>query len=192
MKILRLTNYQVTPAVAEVYKHKGKNYFNLKHGMFGSNFWRWSCGLEYKHFKPKKDEVSLTLDNDNYTIVPVKHGGELLKDGMGNVVYNIGIDHSSAYRNDILLLWNIPNKLFKDVTYTLNGMCSEIGRGSVGRTRGTVIYKSPYPVIEIVGDTTLSWTGVDNDGNQYSQTVKYSYAENLWDIQPIDSLKVPE
>ena len=36
-----------------------------------------------------------------------------------------------------------------------------------GKERGDVIYSSPAPVIEILGDVTLTWTGRYYDNNTY-------------------------
>lgn len=186
MRILRLANFKIQPAVASLHKNKNKYYFNLRHGTKGTHFWRWSMGLDYRHFKPVKSDTEYVLDNDNYIIEPIKRNGNILEDKAGNVMYNISVDTMSTHKKDILLLWDIPNKNFINVTYSIKGMCSVIGEGSVGRVRSEQAYKSPSPVIEILGDSILYWSGVGADGKKYSQTIKYDYAEKNWDVSPIN------
>ena len=57
------------------------------------------------------------------------------------------------------------------------------------------MYCSPAPVIEILGDVTLTWNGVHNlDGvvNRVSQTIAYDYTKNIWHVEPIVTIKIGE
>ena len=187
MRVLTLANFKIQPAVAELYKsNDDKYYFNLRHGIVGYSFWRWSVGLDINYFRPTKELTEYVLDGNDYFLDPIKKNGVTSTDSIGNSLYTITKDKMTIHKNDILLLWEIPNKYFTNVSYETSGMCTVIGEGSVGRLRGDTVFKSPCPVIEILGDCILSWTGKDIEGKIYSQIIKYDYAEKKWDVSPIE------
>lgn len=196
MMIRKLTAFITEPVVAKIYNHKknGKMYYNVKHGSSSKNasndsdLWSYSLGLAKNHFPVNEDVPELDLDGDDYIITTVKVNGEIMRDKKGNVLYNISRDKTDVHKKDIILLWEIPNKNYVDVKYVAEGTCTILGEGISGKERGDVIYSSPAPVIEILGDVTLTWTGRYYDNNTYkkvSQVIKYNYANNSWDIKPI-------
>lgn len=195
--IRKLTAFITEPVVAKVYFHKknSKQYYNVKHGSSSKNanndsdLWSYSFGLAKNHFPVQDDVPELLLEGDDYIITTVKVNGESIKDKKGNVLYNISKDDNDVHKKDIILLWEIPNKNYIDVKYVAEGTCTILGEGISGKERGDVIYSSPAPVIEILGDVTLTWSGRYFDNNngykKVSQVIKYNYANNSWDIKPI-------
>ena len=195
MKFIKLTAFKQEAVVAKIYYHKknGKMYYNVKHGSSKTTnntneLWSYSFGLSKSYFPVSEENPELVLKDDDYVITTVKIDGEVIKDKKGNVLYNISKDDNNVHKKDIILLWEIPNKNYIDVKYVAEGTCTILGEGISGKERGDVIYSSPAPVIEILGDVTLTWTGRYYDNNTYkkvSQVIKYNYANNSWDIKPI-------
>lgn len=190
MKVLRLNNVSVKPAIAKVFVSKNNDlYYNIKHGTRGDGLWEYSCGLRKVTFTPETPDDEYILKGNNYVLNPVKIETNYLTDGKNNNVYNIATDESDVHKSDVILFWDIPNKNYINVTYTMDGLCVKIAEGITGRTRGSTLFSSPAPVIEILGDCTLKWTGNQEDGSELSQTIKYHYTEETWDISPILILK---
>ena len=202
MKFMKLTAVKVEPVVAKIYYHKknDKKYYNVKHGSNKSTnnsneLWSYSFGLSKNDFPVTDGIPELLLSEDDYIISTVKKDGEIIKDRKGNVLYNISKDDNCMHKKDIILLWEIPNRNYTDVIYTTEGVCNILGEGVSGKERGDVMYCSPAPVIEILGDVTLTWNGVHNlDGvvNRVSQTIAYDYTKNIWHVEPIVTIKIGE
>lgn len=189
MKIMKLTSMTIAAAVAVVHANKSKNrrYFNIRHGSSGKDLWVYVCGLDVNYFSPKNTSDALTLDADNYILTPVIRRKEPVKDIKDNVIYNITIDNMIHHKKDYLVFWEIPNKNYTTVTYTINGKCSEIGKGITGKERNDKIYSSPAPVLEIYGSCSLYWEGIDEAGNKDFQTITYNYDENRWVVDNVVS-----
>lgn len=188
MRIIKLTGINSSPAIATVHRnHKSDNmYFNIKHGSQGENLWVYSCELNKSHFAPSALADELKLDNDNYVIIPVKKNGSVVKDKKDNTLYMITIDHNQNHKQDMLIFWEIPNVNYTEVTYKITGMANDIGHGWSGKERGEICFKSPAPVIEIYGNATLEWSGLDRDGNNIKQTI--TVINGAINIKPIETL----
>lgn len=186
MKILKLANYKIQPAVAEVYKNKHDQlFYNLKHGTNGNRyFWKWCSYLDNRHFKPETDSDTIELTGNDYVLRPLIINDDVKKDNKGNVEYIISRDIDTSHHNEIILLWELTNKHYTDVRYKIFGDVRVIGKGEIGKHRGDFKYKSPAPILEITGDCAFSWTGVKDDV-LYGQTITYKSIENNWDIEPI-------
>jgi len=182
MKIKRLSDGIVTNAIADRFIDPTNEhvYYNLTHGNKGHGTWKWFSGLKVSDFNV--NDISITLDGDNYNLVPVYKKGKLLKDNKNNICYNVVIDNDPYHKNDILLLWNIPSRGYKDIEYDIDGVVEVIGVGVSGKSRGESTVTSPAPVLEIAGDCVLMWRGKDVRGNAISQTIEYSYHESKWVI----------
>jgi len=187
MKIAKLTYQEVVPVSTTVITNKNNKYHNLKHGTKGSNLWEWSASLNVNIF-PVIDN-SIRLDSDNYVVVPITKDKKLLTDTKGNVLYSITTDEVTSHRKDTLLLWELPIKNFKVVTYTISGDVIELGKGYIGKVRADRKQKIAAPILEITGDATLTWKATTYDNEVYSQTVNYSYNDNSWDINPPKLIK---
>jgi hypothetical protein len=167
---------------ATVTKRKKSNnlYFNIRHGSMG--LWVYILSLDAVYFKPKQDDQSLELTGDNYILLPIKKNGEVAKDNNGNTIYSLTIDEMQNHKKDIILFWEIPNRFYTDINIKLSGMVVKLGEGSTGRIRDGVPYTSPAPVLEIVGDCKLEWTGLDKEGKTVGQVINYIYADENWTI----------
>jgi len=186
MKILKLDHIGIKNAKAVVFKNKKNNelYFNIKHG--SSKFWVWSASLDKKYYKPKNDNDVLELSENDYILIPIKGKKEVLKDKKNNTLYFISKDYMEIHKNDILLLWEIPNKNYTSVKYKVEGNASVIGTGMAGKERDNVKYTSPAPVVEILGNCKLTWEAVDVNGDKYKQEIEYKNNNfNISDIKKV-------
>lgn len=192
MRVMKLTHEEATIAEAFVIENpKSKQlYFNIWHGMRATNFWSYVCGLDHKLFAPECKNETLKLENNNFVLKPVIKKGTFVKDNKGNVLYCLTTDNDPKHRKDILLFWEIPNYNFFNVKYTVTMKAGILGEGSAGKVRGENVLLSPYPVIEILGDCTLSWMADDIEGNRYFQniivTVNDANPFKIQDIERID------
>ncbi len=185
MKMLKLTGLGVSPVYATIYvgKRTQVRYFNIMHG--SRDFKVWSCGMNKHLFNPDNyghDITKLELSANNYTLRPIqtaKNPGE-------TQFYAVYSDNVDSHTTDTVLFWEIPNKRYTNVNYTFEGSCREIGCGETGMVRDGTSYMSPAPVLEIYGDVTLEWTGIDMQGKNLSQTIHYEYATSTWKIPPIE------
>jgi hypothetical protein len=185
MKMLKLTGLRVMPVYASVYigKRTQVRYFNIMHG--SRDFSVWSCGMNKRLFNPDnygRDVDKIELTDNNYTLVPV----ETAKNPNNTQFYAVYSDGVESHTTDIILFWEIPNKRYTEVTYSISGSCRELGSGVTGMTRDGIEYRSPAPVLEIYGDVTLSWSGKDMIGQSLSQTISYDYATASWKIPPME------
>ena len=188
MKVLKLTGnlIETAKATATKFKNSDKFYFTLHHGSIGTDLWCYKLGLDYRYFKPNSSSDSLKLSNNEYFIKPVYRDSKIVKDKFGNPMYTLTVDYMDNHKNDVLLLWEIPNKYnYTNIEYKIDGLATEIAKGYTGKVRAEVIGKTPAPILEITGDVILSFTA-ENDDYYFSQTIKYDYAKNSWDIKPIN------
>jgi len=183
MKIIKLTYKETLPVTTTIIKNRDNKYHNLKHGTRGLGLWEWSASMNVVNY-PVIEDKTILLDKDNYTIVPVTKDKKIITDSLHNVLYSITTDDITSHRKDILLLWELPIKNFKTISYTLSGDVLELGNGYIGKVRGTRRQKIAAPVLEITGDSTLTWTGVTFDNKHYKQTVNFTYSDSSWDINP--------
>jgi len=190
MKILRLVNSIITTATANKYidPKSGKQYFNLTHGVKGPATWKWYAGVSPKYFPEEVD--SIIFDNDNYGLIPVYRNNKLLADTKGNLCYNIITDNDPSNESDILLLWTIPTRTYKDIKYNISGSVDLLGEGSHGRSRGPNSVSTPAPVLEIYGDCQLRWSGLSSEDGEIEQIISYDYASSKWAIGAITTVEV--
>ena len=194
MKIMKLANNKVDYATATTYTNKeGVHYFNLYLGTPGVNTWLWKCYLDKKYFVPDTSTSTMTLDKDNYNILPIKYRkkgvSKYIKDSKGNISYNIVLDTEVSHVNDVLVLWELSNKKMSDVTYDITGDALIIGKASTGRDRGTGGDIIPALAIEITGDCKLEWSGMYNK-EEVRQVIEYVYTDKNWKINPMQVVPV--
>lgn len=189
MRILKLCNVNVTNAVATAIPNKNNRlYFNIMIGSRGLDWKLYTMYLSSRHFQATKNGEELELKGNNYMINPVKVNNEIQKDQNGNILYCIYPNDAYSYKKDIVLLWEIPNRSYLNVKYEIKGDVELLAEASYGKERLGVNYKSPIPVLEIFGDCELTWTGVDREGKQVGQIVKYNYVIDQWDIKSIEGV----
>ena len=191
MKLLRLTYLATEEVKAQAFKSNNKEsmHYAVKHGTDGSNFGYWLGRISKKVSEPDNISDVFTLKGNNFILLPVKRDSEILRDKLGNIVYTIGIDFNTMHQKDIILYWEIVNKNYNTIEYSISGDVSEIGKGYNGKDRGDIVYKSPAPVLEIYGNCTLNWTAVDVLGDEYTQEIVYH--DNDWDVKPITKTVKP-
>jgi hypothetical protein len=185
MKILRLSNSIVRPAIADRYidPASGVIHFNLRHGSKGKGSWLWYAGLSSTHFNSKEDSIS--LDDDNYGLVEVYSKGILLKDKRDNICYNVIIDNDPSHANDILLLWTITGTGYSDVSYEYSGCADLVGMGISSRLLRPEDGKVDAPILNIYGDCSMRWNATNSSGTKISQDINYVFCDNEWNIGPI-------
>lgn len=190
MRILKLDALNTSPMVATIYSKNSKVYYNIKHGDTGYESKPLSYGIDKKILDPKlnKNEPFILLNKSNYTIKPIykKNIGKV-QDTNGNDIYLVSADNNNSHVEDILLFWEIPNKNYKNVIYTLNGDCTKLGQSITKKERGNDTFITPAPVIEIFGECVLMWSGDSQDNKNVSQVIKI-YKENdklIFNIEPI-------
>lgn len=193
MKIIRLTHLIALPATAIAIKNTRKDpavlYYNIKHGSKGRNFVMHTTSINAKLAVPNDEDDILELKGDNYVMRPSYKANKVCKDVVGNVIYNINVDTLENHRRDIICYWEIPNKNYIKVNYTISGEIVELGKGESGKDRGDITFKSPSPVLEITGDGKLSWCATDDKGDVYTQDIHVDIdAEFCFDIQPVKKL----
>lgn len=188
MKILKLTAYTLAPVEPVVYRTKNNvSYYNIVVGTRDINHKRYIIKLNKHYFDPDTIE-NLTLNKDNYVLIPflingkIADGNELHKDSNGNPMYILSKDNETIHKKDILVFWEIPNIMYTDVKFNTSGYVEVIARASSGKTRQGKIYTSPYPVLEVFGDCRLSWSARDKNGCICRQDITYNQRDDKWDI----------
>lgn len=186
MKIKRLTDAGASPAIADVYidPDTKKKHFNLVHGIKGADLWKWYAGIDPNYIDTNTDK--LVLDQDNYCLTPVMRGGKHMMDKKNNKCYNIATDNNPSHCTDVLLLWNIPSRSYRNISYSISGDVSLIGEGYNGKSTSDRVITAPAPVLEIFGDCEISWSGINNSGAMVKQQIKYHYHTEQWDINPVE------
>ena len=193
MKVLKLTEFKISPAEAMLFTRKNeetgevKAYYNIEHGSFEPGFKLYKCCLDNKYFKPNEGTSTLVLDKDNYILRPFR------RDESNNIIrYMITISNLEYIKRDRLVFWEIPNKNYVKVNYELSGDVSVLGEGSVGKERDDFKYESPAPVLEIVGSCVLRWYAIDNQDREFEQVIEYDAGNDTWSIGVVKEIKKEE
>jgi len=186
MKIIKLNATSIDKVKAHINKKRGtgEKYFSIKHG--SSGFWIYYIMLSRNFFTLDNEDDVLELKGDDYVLKPLKRRNSVIKDSKGNTVYCLEKDYMENHKRDNLVFWEIPNKYYTDVKHTISGMAKEIALGTVGKERNGIEFSSPAPIVEVLGDCTLSWVGKNEDGKIVQQSIKYDYMSNTWDIGIIE------
>lgn len=172
MQILRLTADAISTAVAVSVDGKKEKYYNLKHGSIGRSLWRYIMFLSNTCFKYTPGVEEKQLIGNNYSLRAINKKGEFIKDEKGNRLYNIVTDKNSSHYNDLLIFWDIPNFNYTEVSYKLSGNVNLIAEATNGKDRGDIVFTSPAPVLEVLGNCKLEWCGKNSDGKHVSQTIE--------------------
>jgi len=183
MKIIKIAGTETQYVSTEIFtSNRDEKFHNIKHGTYGKALWMLSLSLCSKTF-PVILDTTLELIDDNYILKQIfGKGHQPVKDSRGNELYVVKQDNMAHHRNDVLVLWE---PVFTDIvklSYTISGKVNEIGVGYTGKSRIGKEVVIPVPMLEVIGDCTLSWIGNDIDGNTYTQVIKYNYARKIWDI----------
>lgn len=176
MKIIKLTASKISTVKGTVIVNKKNTskYFNIRHGSASDGLHFYSIYMDSRYFKPVDNEATIDLPDDKYILKPVFKDKAHIKDSKGNYSYCLSIDDVEDHKKDFIVLWEIPNKFYKGVEYTIDGDVEKIGEGSSGRVRNGTVYSSPAPVLEVFGIATLTWSGTKTkDGIKYSQTITF-------------------
>jgi len=189
MKIVKLTTAEVKSVTCHAYSKYDDNgsifrRYTIRHGTMGKGFGYWLLPVMGNISIPEANDSVIELNNDYYTLINRKISGAS-KDILGNDMYSLSRDFSTLHRKDLIVLWDIPNKNYTDVGYTINGDVELIGTGYNGKIRGEHTYKSPAPVLEVFGDCNMEWYATDKEGNKLTQKIAYDYASGQWDISTI-------
>lgn len=190
MFIQKYFNYKMSPAVAKMYNNskKGKDFivYTVDIGSTGKTLWKYFMKLGSSitsKLHPETTEV--TLDGNNYYIKPARNkDGEIVKDNMGNVRYKIEEDSSDAFKNDIILFMEIPNKNYTDVKYKISGCATELAIAYIGKERTEQkTTRSPALVLEITGDFTLTYTAIDQFNKLVTGKFDFNYNTKSFTVE---------
>lgn len=189
MRIVTLTAYSLRPAVAVAFRNNKEDmYFNIKHGGIGHASHVYSMGIDKSLGRPTSMDERLTLTKTSYVILPIvdKKTGVQKKDRNNNPVFYITHDTVNDHTNEYVVLWEIPNKRYTNVKYTLDGDAHVIAEGSHGKRREINGFHSPSPIIEVSGPCKLSWSAVTQDGRNIEQTILFD--NDSWSIGSVETV----
>ena len=191
MKLVKLVNGTVAEVTARLTKpnRSGRRFYKITHGSFAHGLHAWILPLAQAIFGKQDDGVEgseKVLTEDSYVLQPIIVKDKHITDINGQKKYRITRDNLLDHKKDVLLFWEIPNNYYTHVKYNISGSCAKIAEGKSGRNRNGKQYTSPFPVIEIMGDCTLTWSAKDTINNrEISQTISYKYNTEDFDISPI-------
>lgn len=184
MKLTRITQYDIHPITPIVYKTKqGKKYLNILLGTLHPHGKKYTIKLESQVFDVDNPKELL---EDTYILKPFIRNKKPETDKHDNINYVLTKDSNSIHKKDVLLIWEIPNNNYLNITYNLQGSCQKLVEAVSGRSRTNNKLTAPCLLIEVLGDCKLEWRGVDLDGRQVSQTIDYDYNKGAWNIRPIE------
>lgn len=189
MRIEELSTGGVKPAIAVVRRNINNKTlsFNIMHGSFGTGLGFWSARLNGRFGRPTSESDMITLDKNTYDLYAVRNGSnQVMKDVLDNTLYGVTDNRVQGDSRGVIILWRIPNVNYSEVSYSLVGMCSELGSGWNGKDRGDVIYKSPAPVVEVFGDCILSWEAKTSSGETVKHVSTYDSNKETWDIRYVN------
>lgn len=176
MRLINITSYSIGPAKAIAFKdRKGDMYFNIRHGGIGGSSYYCSISVHKDLGQPADMGETMQMTQQNYTLIPIydKKNERFKKDRKGNSVYYVTEDNINDHRNDYVALWDIPNKLYKDVKYTIIGKATVLAEGSKAIVRDDITYTSPSPILEILGPCKLFWSAKTMDGMYTGQEIEF-------------------
>lgn len=164
-------------------------YFNILHGSDQQGYYQYKIFLDNAVFKDvalaKKDGYQLV--DKNYLIRPIYRNSELMMNHDKDCLYTLTKDENGHLHNSTLVLWEIPNFLYKDVKYkVISGYVVTIGKGKNGIERNGVKYTSPAPVIEIMGDVVIEWTGKSTLANNEIVGERLTRKNGVWTSEQIN------
>lgn len=188
MYIYKYVDFKLGPAIGKKYTtdKNGKSYttYIVDIGSTGDTLWKYYMRLGKSITRTiPKDQNEIVLKGNNYSIKPIKRpNGSIIKDRQGNIKYRIdGDDCPDAFKNDMILFIEIPNKNLDNIEYRIEGKATEIAKGYVGKERNAIISKSPAIVLEVTGDFKLISTGTNANKQKVEGcfSVKYDTADNF-------------
>lgn len=182
MKLLKLTDYNLTTVKPYVFKDKkGNSYYNIMLGNRDPNGFKYIIKIDKNLHDPDKEQ-DILLDQDTYFIRPYVQNKKIVNDSKNNPCYILTNDESSVYKNDILLIWEIPNNMYENVKYVVEGNVNTLVCAYTGRTRGLKVYKSPCLLLEIFGDCVLGWSGTTINNQTITQRIEYTKHPYDWKV----------
>ncbi len=172
--------------------YENKTYFNILHGSRDFGYYCYKLFLDYKIFKDielsKKD--GYVLDGNDFVLKPIYKNDKPLKNRDNRSLYNITKEDTGHLHKSTLVLWDIPNFMYNDVNFKIiSGYAVVIGVGKSGVERDGVKYKSPAPVLEVMGDVIIEWSGVSSVTNE-KVGERLTRKNNIWtSVQIKEELK---
>lgn len=186
MRIIELNNLGVRTPVAKVFQSlDNKLYFNYKVGLRYKDCKEYTLSFSNKDYSPTSKDDILILDKDNYNVVPVYKNGELAKDRNNNQIYTVREDNTVSHRSNSLVIWELPNNDYVDVTYQLDGSVSKLADASSGVYRNDTMYVTQILILSVYGDCVLTASFKDSEGKSYTKSYTYNYKADKWDIGEI-------
>lgn len=183
MKIGKLTTKALFTVKPTIYSKKNNRYFNIRHGSVGDGLHTYTIGIDKYMHKPELGEEAPELTNDDYTLIPIYNGREQVKDSKDQYMYYLSRDDVDEHKSDYIILWEIPNKFYREIKYEIIGNVKVLGEGTIGKYRDGIDFISPAPVLEIYGPCELSWTAI-RDNKKFIHTSKFD--GNSWNVGTIE------
>lgn len=188
MKLFWIENNKISEVIARAYKSKNNElYYNVSIGdRYDRRLWAYKIAVSSFTLSKPLTETDTRVLTGSYRLVPIMKKTarpKQVKDLRGNYMYML--EKLPDDQNDIdrLLFINIPNDYFIKVVYSLQGNCRLIGKGTNGRFRENISYKSPALVVEATGTCTIAWEGTRSDGTIVRGEYKYTDYDNVISIK---------
>lgn len=152
MKLIKLVGDVVKPVLAEPYTNKetGTKHFNIIIGSEKDIGHRRHIKLDTSIFgNPIIDKSFELIDND-YIIKPINKKSDFN--------YVLSKDNSDIHKNDVLLIWELPNINQDKTEIEIKGNYDKLLETKYVKRRKDKKYGSPILVLELMSDCVLSTT----------------------------------
>ena len=181
---LNLTGFK-TPEATTYIRCGDRVYFNYRFGLKRYGFSEYRLTFSYKDFKPNSITDVMTLDKDNYIILPITKNDKDQYNKNNQKLYCVYEDKSKSHTKDTILFWEIPNRNYTNIEYRLEGDVSLLAQASTGLVRNEKTFKTPILMLDVYGSCELHWEANNYLGDKVSQTITYSYEDDRWDLESI-------
>jgi hypothetical protein len=171
----------ITPKTI-IHKGKGeKEFHNITHGSPVNGGKRIVLSLDKGMFPVIDSQpIELTGDDLSFFEMPDTYTN-------GIVDFILTKDNMYSHRKHCILLLEIPNNGYENVTYDIIKGGRELACGSYVKSINGKNYSVPQPIIEVNSDFILEWKGKFNN-KEISQRIEYSVHASKWGISEIKGL----
>lgn len=155
MKLIKLVGDEVKPVYADPYTNPktGTKHFNIIIGSNKDIAHRRHIKLDSNIFgNPILDKSFELIDND-YIIKPIYN-----KSNNSTFNYVLSKDNSEVHKNDVLLIWELPNVNQENTETEIKGVYDKLLETTYVKRRQDKRFESPILVLELMSDCTLSMT----------------------------------
>ena len=152
MKLIKLVGDVIKPVLAEPYinKETDTKYFNILIGSVKDKCYSRYIKLDTSVFGNPIINKSFELIDDDYIIKPINNKSEFN--------YVLSKDNSDIHKNDVLLIWELPNINQDKTEVDIKGTYDILLETKYVKRRKDKKYSSPILILELMSDCVLSVT----------------------------------